>query len=201
MSDPAAGPDLSSLFAALMERIRFEHEVIGQRMTWLMTLNSFLLGGAAILAANAEKFADHTVAAGVILAVCVVGAGSNSSCLYSNYFSAVAIRESARALSVEYEVDDSTRLRLLPILRIYGRDANSFHKGSRFIVSEALHPWFFLPATFIAMFCIGGYFVSAVTRHEEPVLRWLPIAFIVVCFGPALVFRLAERPFATDRRR
>lgn len=171
------------------DRIQAEHMVIGQRMTWIMALDSFLISGAAILAANNDKFDNHAVLAASLTIICMAGAGSNASCLFSNYWAGVAIREAANALATELDKYKNSRDRLLPLMRIYGRDPKNFAK-SEFHISEMLHLWFFLPALFTGVFLTIGLGVGKITDQPINCWNWLPVAFIAVLFGPAVVYKL-----------
>lgn len=151
----AAEKPVEELFA---ERIKFEHELIGQRMTWLMTLNGFLFAGVAILIANVDKFEASTVLGGASLITALVGVTSNASCYFSNEWGVRAIRGAGKVVDEhwhkEYAHDAEERERRRLRMRLYGRDPRSFGMPYKPPPSRVLHPWLLLPLTFTLLFAL-----------------------------------------------
>ncbi|WP_280442416.1 hypothetical protein [Nocardia brasiliensis] len=183
--NPAASIELeTTLVEVFADRIKFEHDIIGHRMSWLMTLNGFLIGGAAILSANRDRFAGPAVLTGALIIICIAGALSNASCLFSNWWAGKAMRDAADALADSWS--DEGRRRVGPLMRLYGRDPRAFRGAERPLPSEWLHPWFLLPTLFWLLYCIAGLFATTVSGDK--VGPWqanaLPLAVTVVLFVP-----------------
>lgn len=183
--NPAASIELeTTLVEVFADRIKFEHDIIGHRMSWLMTLNGFLIGGAAILSANRDRFAGPAVLTGALVIICIAGALSNASCLFSNWWAGKAMRDAADALADSWS--DEGRRRVGPLMRLYGRDPRAFRGAERPLPSEWLHPWFLLPTLFWLLYCIAGLFATTVSGDKAG--PWqanaLPLAVTVVLFVP-----------------
>ncbi|WP_052280483.1 hypothetical protein [Nocardia vulneris] len=183
--NPAASIELeTALVEVFADRIKFEHDIIGHRMSWLMTLNGFLIGGAAILSANRDRFAGPAVLTGALIIICIAGALSNASCLFSNWWAGKAMRDAADALADSWS--DEGRRRVGPLMRLYGRDPRAFRGAERPLPSEWLHPWFLLPTLFWLLYCIAGLFATTVSGDKSG--PWqanaLPLAVTVVLFVP-----------------
>lgn len=180
----APGANLQTLFA---ERLKFEHDVIGHRMTWLMTLNGFLVGGGAVLVANQEKFEQGYGLTASLFAISMLGALSNCSSLFSNYWATRAIREAGAALGKSWlALDPAERERQLGQMRLYGRDPESFRGPSQPVPSQILHPWLFLPGIF-TLFYICIAFVAGVISNDD---LDLPSWWLAVTFGALSLFVL-----------
>lgn len=140
---------------AFAERLKFEHDVISHRLTWLMTLNGFLVAAAAILTVNHTDIDPLLVP--LFIALSLLGTCSNGSVLFSSWWATKAIEEASYALADWWETLDpegkeyeNRRLRM----RLYGRDPNSFQGYRQPTPSKWLHPWLLLPFVFIANFVL-----------------------------------------------
>lgn len=168
---------LEELFA---QRLEIEHNIISHRMTWLMTLNGFLLGGAALVGANFDKFDGPQALTLVTILISVVGTVCNESCLFSNYWATRAIREAGAVLSREWKNTlapaeaNAQRLRM----RLYGRDPVSFVGPPFMKPSAVLHPWLLLPAVFVCAFSLGAIPVLVANGSEVLFAIWLSITLV-----------------------
>ena len=140
--------DVLSIFG---ERLNHEHTLIANRMSWLMALNGFLTAALGISIANSSSI-PHASLALITTGVACLGAVSNASCLFSNYWGSRAIQEMALALHQvlrrpEYreDLDQSWAS-----LRLYGKDPDNPPLPPNFWrpPSKFLHPWHLLPAIF-----------------------------------------------------
>ncbi|WP_127818117.1 hypothetical protein [Microbacterium sp. CPCC 204701] len=171
---PAA--DLRSVFA---DRLKQEHDIIGHRMTWLMTLNGFLVGGGAVLIANKDKFDGSSGLTTTLFAVCLVGALSNMSVLFSNYWATRAIREAGDALAITWAtLEPNHRDRQRVEMRLFGRDPASFTGPSRPAPSQPLHPWLFLPGLFVMFYMVIPLFANGISNDDTdlPIWWWIGLA-------------------------
>ncbi|WP_156675664.1 MULTISPECIES: hypothetical protein [unclassified Mycobacterium] len=171
----------SDLFQAFADRLKFEHDIIGHRMGWLMTLNGFLVGAAALVLSNHTNVHEPALTA-TLLSICLAGAVSNISCCYSNYWSDVTIREAASGLDEALRMvnrrngdltDRVTEVSLEAYGRIFGRDPAAFRRKNRFHYWDLLHPWFLLPLLFVVAFCIAATFMEKITGAS---FRWWYLA-------------------------
>jgi len=170
---PADPEWAQNVLEAFADRLKFEHDVISHRMGWLMTLNSFLIGGAAVLSANSNKFSNHAFLIGALILIFLVGAISNASCVYSNTWADTAIRGAASSLAKVW-VGAGEDLEMLRNLgRLYGRDPKSFTntKPDRFHLRDMLHPWLLLPTMFSIVFCFASLFTNKIM--DDKVSLWL----------------------------
>ncbi|QIS03008.1 hypothetical protein F5X71_12410 [Nocardia brasiliensis] len=174
----------TTLVEVFADRIKFEHDIIGQRMSWLMTLNGFLIGGAAILSANRDRFTAPGVLTGALVIICLAGALSNASCLFSNWWAGKAMRDAADALADSWS--DEARRRVGPLMRLYGRDPRAFRGAERPLPSEWLHPWFLLPTLFWLLYCTAALFATTVSGDRTGYWQAnvLPFAVTFLLFVP-----------------
>ncbi|WP_143034907.1 hypothetical protein [Glycomyces sambucus] len=170
---------LESIFA---DRLRFEHELIGQRMTWLMTLNSFVIGGSAVLVSGARQISGDYVVCVAILLLSALGILSNASCLFSNYWGAKSIAESGRSLDEAWvELAEDLRERRRSKMRLFGRDPRHIGEDRGSPPSQVLHPWILLPAIFLLFFIALPHLgLASVTGGREIALYWRILAEISV---------------------
>lgn len=176
------------------DRLKVEHDIINQRMTWLMTLNSFLIGGAAVLAANFDKFATKpAVLASAVIFICTVGGLSNASCFYSNCWASVAIRATACALS-SLLGNGPHRARALARMRLFGRDPRAFDRPDRFQTSELLHPWMLLPVIFVGIFSLTSGLLAHLTGVTT-CWRFLPgvLGTVLLIIGVDAAYRYPRK--------
>lgn len=188
---------LEEVFA---NRLEFEHNLIGHRMTWLMTLNGFIVSGAALLIANQDKFKDNMLQLYLLLvAIFTVGALCNASCLFSNYWANRAIREASAALQqawTELKLSDEERDRRCHRMRLYGRDPRSFSGNNSRLPSENLHPWMLLPAVFWVAYSVVPLIYLIVEHGWFLGGRWGYAAFV----APMAFVLFFTVPIALDWR-
>jgi hypothetical protein len=148
----------------LAEAQNRETNLISHRMTWLMTLNGFLVAGVAALLASRDKFergahSDFAAWRWLVTGIAIGGLVSNLSTLYSNYWADRALQgaDAAYMNVVSQHVDVRAARR---DLRLAGRDPENMprlttgssdeYASARFFTpfAKILHPWFLLPAVF-----------------------------------------------------
>lgn len=156
------------LLEVFAKRLDAEHTLISHRMTWAMTLNGLLLAAFGVVATGPLELGTTLwVATGAG----VVGALSNLSVLYSNYWAGRAIDEADAALDTSMSQlalraskderggrprrastrgDESYR----SIMRLYGRDPVLVVSRRRYPVLRSFHPWSLLPMLFVATFVL-----------------------------------------------
>ena len=161
-------PDKLLVFSRIVDK---ENNLISQRMTWLMTLNGFVIGAIALLVANADQ---GNVGFGIALVVVsTLGSFSNLATYFSNYWAEIAIQEADLALrqwlSADEEKDRSG------LLRLYGRDpgdqqgssdASLLGRGRPLTV--VLQPWFCLPFLFWISFVVAGLLATLDPMDVSP---------------------------------
>lgn len=167
-------------------RVAHEHELISQRMTWLMTVNGFLLAAfAVVMSGSVGKKVPNILTASVI-GICTLGALANASCFFSNYWASRALREAAQALH------RMSKDGLLPIgyqeyLRLYGSDPKipptSFSMWRP--PSVILHPWHLLPLVFLLAFVAAPFlFRHVAAGHVTPAfVSAIPLILTGVLFS------------------
>jgi hypothetical protein len=195
-----AGAQILGIFAARLDK---EHELIGQRMGWSMTLNGLLLAAVGVLVGSASVATVTTLWA--TAAVGLTGALSNLSILYSNVWGQRAITAADRALDAEMARGtgelDSVQLPYRRLMRLYGRDPESHPPRSRQSQSRRtrlLHPWFLMPALFAGVFTFlpsGAYAITTV-GHGPGVAAGISVA----CAVPPLVAVAMFRVFRSRDR-
>ncbi|MET9259048.1 hypothetical protein [Amycolatopsis sp. NPDC004079] len=186
----SAGKEIEEVFA---DRLKFEHELIGQRVTWLMTLNSILVGAIAVVAANAEKTAGSYVVSGVFLVASVMGTISNASCLFSNYWATRAISEAGRVLADSWRgLDPSERSRRQLRMRLYGRDPRSFDAAAGSAPSHVLHPWLMLPSCFLLLFSVLPFLSGAVAAGGKEIPSGWAALTLVLTLSPFVVLPMLD---------
>lgn len=177
------------------ERLRAEHDLIAHRMSWLMTLNGFLIGGAAVMVANSDRFDDSASLNGVLLMVAILGAVSNASCLFSNYWGTAAIRGAGAALLAAWDdLDEEQKQRRIDRMRLYGRDPLAFRRPGR-ALTWWMHPWILLPGLFTIALALVPMVSPAVSDGDVD-LSWLLRTAPVWALTPFVVFPVIE-----DRRK
>jgi hypothetical protein len=171
-----------SLEAIFSERLRFEHELIGQRMTWLMALNSFIVGGSAVLAASADRFENTYVLTGAALLFAVLGILSNASCLFSNYRATKSIHASGLALDRHWaKLPPDERERRRANMGLFGRDPRLVHQRGAPAPSQILHPWLLLPTMFLLFFIGMPYISAAISAADRDIAAgWCVLAEVSV---------------------
>ncbi|PWW64687.1 hypothetical protein DFQ13_103661 [Actinokineospora spheciospongiae] len=184
LMDGEPAKPLEEVFA---ERLKFEHDVIGHRMGWLMTLNSFLVGAMAVLIANSDKFRGGHSLGVCLLVIATLGALSNASCLFSNFWATVALRDASLVLVEEWNtLDGQAREVRRARMRLYGRDPRSFAQ-KKAPPSQVLHPWLFLPIVF-SIFFAGSPFVFPMLSSQD---RDVPMYVTLVVLGSTLAIFVA----------
>ena len=145
-------------------RIDQEHALINSRMTWLMTLNGFLLAIYGVTVTNSDKFSSGKAFAVVVIGNSVVGAICNGSALYSHYWASRALKETEEAarwaLAAERLAEDEMANPSY-LFRLFGRDpgfvGTEGPKKSKpthplWPLHRLMHPWNFLPIIFSVAF-------------------------------------------------
>lgn len=169
-SSSVTGDSDWSLETVFAERLRFEHELIGQRMAWLMTLNSFVVGSGAVLAAGSGQFDGTYVLTGLALFLACLGILSNASCLFSNYWSTRNIHLCGLALDESWaELPAAERERHRSKMRLFGRDPREIHERGAPPPSQILHPWLMLPTIFLLFFIALPYLAAAVSGADRDI--------------------------------
>lgn len=167
-------------------RLAHEHELISQRMTWLMTVNGFLLAAYAVVISGSvgQKYPNALTAA--VIGISTLGAIANASCFFSNYWASRALREAAQALH------RMATEGLLPVgyqayLRLYGSDPRnppiSFSMWRP--PSKVLHPWHLLPLVFLVAFVFAPYMFRhlASTHVISAFTSSIPLILATVLFS------------------
>lgn len=152
-------------------RIAHEHELISQRMTWLMTVNGFLLAAYAVVISGSVAQKLPTALSAAVIGISTLGSIANASCFFSNYWASRALREAAQALhrmATEGLLPSDYRA----YLRLYGSDPRN--PPTSFSMwrppSNILHPWHLLPLVFLVAFVAAPYMF----RHLAPT-RPIPV--------------------------
>lgn len=182
-----------SLETVFAERLRFEHELIGQRMTWLMTMNSFVVGSGAVLTAGSGQFDGTHVFSALSLILACLGILSNASCLFSNYWSTRSIHESGLALDATWaDLSVVERERLRSNMRLFGRDPREVRERGAPPPSQILHPWLMLPMTFLLFFVALPYLAMAVSADDHDIAIGWCVLIEAVALLPFLVLPLVD---------
>ena len=159
--DKATATTFSNPLDAYATRIAHEHELISQRMTWLMTVNGFLLAAYAVLVIGSVGQRIPSALTAAVIGISTLGSIANASCFFSNYWASRALREAAQALH------RMSAEGLLPVdyqayLRLYGSDPRN--PPTSFSMwrppSNILHPWHLLPCSFPCCFRSAPLHVS-----------------------------------------
>lgn len=182
--------DLETVFA---ERLRFEHELIGQRMAWLMTLNSFVVGSGAVIAAGSQQFEETYVLTGLALFLACLGILSNASCLFSNYWSTRNIHECGLALDRSWErLPAAEREYHRSRMRLFGRDPREVHQRGAPPPSQILHPWLLLPTIFLLFFIALPYLATAVSDADHDIAFGWSALVEAAILAPFLILPLLD---------
>jgi len=163
------------VFASIVDK---ENNLISQRMTWLMTLNSFVIGAVAVLASSADAN-DDAFSVAIIVAT-TLGSMSNFATFFSNYWAEIAIQEADIAL--RGWLTDDEKLHSAALLRLYGRDPTDQAAaptrptfiGKSTPLTLIIHPWFCLPALFWLTLTLGGLLATADPMNAPIVWALLP---------------------------
>lgn len=189
VSDDSEWP-LQTVFA---DRLRFEHELIGHRMAWLMTLNSFVIGGMAVLAASARQFDGTFVLTAAALLLGSLGILSNASCLFSNYWGTRNIHLSGLVLDESWaELPGAMRERHLVKMRLFGRDPRQMRGRGAQPPSQILHPWLLLPTIFLLFFIALPYIGMVISADDRDIAPgWCAFTEVLVV-SPFIVLPLLD---------
>lgn len=184
--DKATATTFSNPLDAYSTRIAHEHDLISQRMTWLMTVNGFLLAAYAVVISGSlgQRFPSALTAA--VIGISTLGAIANASCFFSNYWASRALREATQALH------QMSAEGLLPVdyrayLRLYGSDPRN--PPTSFSMwrppSNILHPWHLLPVVFLVAFVSAPYmFRHLASTHVIPIFSLsIPLILTTVLFS------------------
>lgn len=167
-------------------RIAHEHELISQRMTWLMTVNGFLLAAYAVVVSGSVAQRIPSALTAAVIGISTLGSIANASCFFSNYWASRALREAAQALH------RMSTEGLLPVgyqtyLRLYGSDPRN--PPTSFSMwrppSKILHPWHLLPLVFLVAFVAAPFmFRHLAPTHQIPVAASsIPLILTAVLFS------------------
>lgn len=208
---------IKELMQVYGQRLESEHTLISSRMSWLLTLDSFLVAILGVTLANTDKLPAVAFSFWPILVVAAIGAITNSSCLFSNYWGARAIDETSQRVTKELALiaaesgqptvgptgtaepsEEATRW--LARLRLYGRDPRSEPERIGFWrpPSGVLHPWFLVPLAFIAAFALTPAVLAAVWGLDA-IAFWCGVLCLII--GPALLGSAAAADLAYNRWR
>jgi hypothetical protein len=148
-----------------------EDELINHRMSWLMALNG-LLAVAAGLVYTSKSLTGHERSV-LVIAVSTLGALSNASGLFSNYWASRAIAEAR-----ERDIRDPAPLAWLKTKLDRGC---SFAPSSLLDPpSKVLHPWFMQPFIFLVAYCLAPFAAPGIGDGIWPTL---PLAVVALVFG------------------
>ena len=153
-------------------RVTHEHELISQRMTWLMAVNGFLLAASAVVISGSVGQKAPSVLTASIIGISTLGALANASCFFSNYWANRALREATQALH-RMSSDGLLPSGYQEYLRLYGSDPRT--PPSSFSIwrppSAILHPWHLLPLVFLVAFVAAPFmFRHPTTGYVIPTL-------------------------------
>jgi hypothetical protein len=150
-----------------------EGDLVAHRMSWLMTLNGFVVAGLAALVATKADFGDATRSwAAFFSLLALLGVASNAATLYSNMWAERAIQEADAAFmniavlgGLPPSPPEADRMRrehvVRAALRLAGRDPGNspayrddcYAAGPWWEpIGKFLHPWFLLPLLFVAAY-------------------------------------------------
>jgi hypothetical protein len=182
-----------SMEEAYSDQLKFQHDVLAQRVTWLMTINGFLLGSFTLVIVNQDKIGSLTF--GALIAVATLGAAANSSALFSNWWGTRCIRDISNVLQESWATDgimgqDLERRR--SIMRMYGRDPASFRGFQRNLPTEWLHPWLFLPVTFALSFFFAPLAFNLVQGDDSILQSLIPFS-VAIPFVALILWEIKYR--------
>lgn len=162
-------------------------------MAWLMTLNSFVIGGGAVLVAGSQQFDGAYVLTAATLFLGSLGILSNASCLFSNYWGTRNIHLSGLALDESWaELPAAMRERHRGTMRLFGRDPRQVHKRGAPPPSQILHPWLLLPTIFLIFFIALPYLGAAISDGDRNIaFGWCVLAEVLV-LSPFVVLPLLD---------
>lgn len=198
-----SGKQAEGILAIFGERVNHEHVLIANRMSWLMALNGFLLAALGVAIANSHNIPQASLTL-IVIGVACLGAVSNASCLFSNYWGGRAISEAAIAL---YRVLEASENRaaldfLWGTLRLYGRDPDNPRLPPSFWrpPSNFLHPWHLLPMIFGAAYLlvpasginhiVSGHSGTGISQTSNILLALIPISLTTILFTPPILLEL-----------
>ena len=142
-TDGACSPAGQELLKVFADRLQHEHLLITNRITWLMALNGFVVAGVGILVANGNSI-DRSSLTQLVVGAATIGALSNASCFFSNYWGSRAIAEAGVALDFALEeiMSSKARAQQQRHMRLYGVDPIRPREPFRFWSppSKVLHP-------------------------------------------------------------
>lgn len=171
----------TSIEEAYSDQLKFQHDVLAQRVTWLMTINGFLVGSFTLVIVNQDKIGLATTS-GALIAIATLGAAANGSALFSNWWGTRCIKDISNVLQESWINDGLTGLereRRRSMMRLYGRDPASFQGFQRNLPTEWLHPWLFLPAVFTLSFLFAPLALSVAQGGNAFGQSLIPLSVII----------------------
>jgi hypothetical protein len=125
------GPDAERLLTAFRETVSREQDMVSHRMTWLMTLNGFIVAGIVVVLGIRElvppdKEVTPSYVGLVVALLSIAGFFANCSTFFSNYWAERAVDGAGRVLEAELGLLETGHATLdshaRTLLRLYGRD-------------------------------------------------------------------------------
>jgi hypothetical protein len=208
-----SGQQVEDILALFGERVNHEHVLIANRMSWLMALNGFLLAALGVSIANSHNIPQASLTL-IVIGVACLGAVSNASCLFSNYWGSRAISETAIALHQVLNAPENRALlnRSWSTLRLYGSDPDNLPLPSSFWrpPSKFLHPWHLLPIIFGAAYLlvpisginhiVSSHSGTGISQTSNVLLSLIPILLTALLFIPPILIEQRWRRHARDLR-
>lgn len=153
-----ATPSVQEKLEIFREAVAAENDLLAKRTAWLMTLNGLIVTSIAILMRDSETLTGRPTE-WLIVGIASIGAMSNGSILFSNYWSEVALQEANIALNAW--LSPTERSQSEQRLRLHGRDPSD--QGSSIVgvftsstpITTLLHPWFLIPILFLTAFLLA----------------------------------------------
>ncbi|MFI5930656.1 hypothetical protein [Actinoplanes sp. NPDC051494] len=191
-------------------RIDQEHALINSRMTWLMTLNGFLLAIYGVAVTNSDKFASGKAFGIVVIGSSAVGAICNASAIYSHYWASRALKETeqtARWALDDKHIDEDDMKDPAYLFRLFGRDPGAVGSGGPakskathpfWPLHKLMHPWNLLPIVFDVAFVLLPFVeleikLKGSSYRVPPLMAALPLLLLLLTFVSFLHERLMER--------
>lgn len=201
-------PSIENEFA---ERLKFEHDIISHRLTWLMTLNGFLVAAMGLISINHARVGESYFA--FFTAISILGLSSNGSVLFSSWWATRAIQDASNTVAewwTQRKMDDEALEDRRMRMRLYGRDPRFFYGYQRPTPSEWLHPWLLLPAIFSLAFLFApqlGWRLSDDNRWNTSLGEmardaswyWSLTPIVVILFFLVLILWDLKRHMETER--
>lgn len=201
---------IMTLLGHCMDR---EHSLVNSRLTWLMTLDGFLIAAFGLVVTNVDKLSDGRAFIAVVTSISILGTLCNASVLYSNYWASRAMKEAdeaARWALDSSRIDADGLEHPSYLFRLFGRDPRELDVDGPQLSQpwhpvtppqKILHPWYLLPLLFCVTFVILPFSSRSAIIHGHSyilpvVAASLPLAFLFL----AILLFLGERNSERLRR-